>query len=74
MDDRFRVPEEIAVRVDAEAMHATLEGIFRSLGSPQQDARRCADGLIYADLRGIDSHGVSNMTAYYVAAGAAECR
>lgn len=68
MDDRFRVPEEIAVRVDAEDMLATLEGIFRRLGAPEEDARRCADGLIYADLRGIDSHGVSNMTAYYVAA------
>jgi LDH2 family malate/lactate/ureidoglycolate dehydrogenase len=67
MDDRFRVPEEIAVRVDAEDMHATVEGIFRSLGAPEEDARRCADGLIYADLRGIDSHGVSNMTAVYVA-------
>jgi hypothetical protein len=25
MEDRFRVPEEIAVRVTAEDMHATLE-------------------------------------------------
>ena len=62
----FPVPEEIAVRVDAEAMRATAEGIFRKLGLPDEDARRSADVLIYADLRGIDSHGVSNMMRLYV--------
>jgi len=67
MYDRFKVPEEIAVRVDAEDMRATVEAIFRRLGAPEEDARRSVDVLIYADLRGIDSHGVSNMTAFYVA-------
>ena len=46
MHDRFRVPDEIAVRVDAADMHATVTGIFRTLGSPEEDARRCADGLL----------------------------
>jgi LDH2 family malate/lactate/ureidoglycolate dehydrogenase len=64
---RFEVPDDIAVRVDAEDMRATVEGIFRRLGAPPADARRSADVLIYADLRGIDSHGVSNMTPVYVA-------
>jgi LDH2 family malate/lactate/ureidoglycolate dehydrogenase len=67
MDARFEVPDDIAVRVDAEDMRATVEGIFQSLGAPEADARRSADVLIYADLRGIDSHGVSNMTPIYVA-------
>jgi LDH2 family malate/lactate/ureidoglycolate dehydrogenase len=67
MDERFQVPEEIAVRVDAEDMRATVEGIFQSVGAPEADARRSVDVLIYADLRGIDSHGVSNMTPLYVA-------
>jgi LDH2 family malate/lactate/ureidoglycolate dehydrogenase len=64
--ERFQVPEEIAVRVAAEDMHAAVEGIFRALQAPEADARRCADTLLWADLRGIDSHGVSNMTPIYV--------
>ena len=64
--DRLRVPEEIAVRVDSEAMRAVVEGMFRSLGAPEADAARSADVLIYADVRGIDSHGVSNMMPVYV--------
>jgi LDH2 family malate/lactate/ureidoglycolate dehydrogenase len=67
MADRFSVPDDIAVRVDADDMRVTVENIFKALGCPDDDARRCADVLIYADLRGIDSHGVSNMMPYYVA-------
>jgi LDH2 family malate/lactate/ureidoglycolate dehydrogenase len=67
VEERFRVPDEIAVRVAAADMHATVAGIFRALGAPEPDARRCADTLLWADLRGIDSHGVSNMTPIYVA-------
>ena len=67
MAGRFDVPEEIAVRVRADDMRATVEAIFRSLGSPEDDARRSADALIWADLHGVDSHGVSNMTPVYVA-------
>jgi LDH2 family malate/lactate/ureidoglycolate dehydrogenase len=67
MSERFEIPEEVAVRIDAEDMRATVESIFRALGAPEADAQRCVDALIYADLRGIDSHGVSNMTPVYVA-------
>lgn len=63
---RFQVPEDIAVRIDAEDMRATVEAFFQSLGVPQIDAARCADVLIYADLKGIDSHGASNMMPAYV--------
>lgn len=66
MPYHMQVPDEIAVRIDAEAMRATIEGIFRKLGMPDDDARRSADALMYADLRGIDSHGVNNMMKYYV--------
>jgi len=67
VEERFRVPDEIAVRVAAADMHATVEGIFRALGAPEADAHRCAETLVWADLRGVDSHGVSNMTPVYVA-------
>ncbi len=67
MLDRFQIPEDIAVRVPADDMRVTVERMFQSLGMPEDDARRCTDALIYADLRGIDSHGVSNMMPSYIA-------
>jgi LDH2 family malate/lactate/ureidoglycolate dehydrogenase len=62
----LRVPEPLAVRVPAEVMRATMAALFGALGLPEVDAARSADVLLYADLRGIDSHGVSNMTPVYV--------
>ena len=67
MLDRFRVPDDIAVRVPAATMRKAVEDIFASLGMSAEDAAKCADPLIYADVRGIDSHGVSNMMRPYVA-------
>ncbi|MDK1024999.1 MAG: Ldh family oxidoreductase [Gammaproteobacteria bacterium] len=67
MLERFKVPDDIAIRVKADDMRATVENLFKSLGMPEQDAVQAADVLIYADIRGIDSHGVSNMTRAYVA-------
>ena len=67
MLERFKVPEDIAVRVPPSAMRGAVEGIFAALGMPPSDAAKCADPLIYADVRGIDSHGVSNMMRAYVA-------
>ncbi len=67
MDDYFKVPEELAVRVPVDVMAATVRAIFEGLGMPADDAARSADCLLYADVRGIDSHGVSNMFPFYVA-------
>ena len=67
MLERFKVPDEIAVRVPQEVMRQAVEGIFQSFEMSEQDAVASADVLIYADLRGIDSHGVSNMMRAYVA-------
>ncbi len=64
---QFKVPDEIAVRVPGEVVRGAVEDIFTRLGMPEDDARRSADTLLYADLRGIDSHGVSNMMRAYVA-------
>ena len=63
---QFEVPEDIAVRVPAENMASTVTSIFEKLGLPREDAAQSTDVLIYADLRGIDSHGVSNMMPLYV--------
>jgi LDH2 family malate/lactate/ureidoglycolate dehydrogenase len=67
VDDYFKVPEDLAVRVAPEAMHRLVVELFVALGMPPADAGRCADTLLYADVRGIDSHGVSNMFPSYVA-------
>ncbi|MEJ2130678.1 MAG: Ldh family oxidoreductase [Gammaproteobacteria bacterium] len=67
MLDCFKVPPEHAVRVPEDVMRATVEDMFQVLGMPQADARQAADVLLYADIRGIDSHGVSNMMRAYVA-------
>ena len=66
MLERFHVPADIAVRVDADDVRETVEDIFRALGMPDEDAAQSADVLLYADLRGIDTHGVSNMLRVYV--------
>jgi len=66
MLDRFKVPEDIAVRVAPDAMRATVTGLFTALGMGVANATQAADVLVYADVRGIDSHGVSNMTPRYV--------
>jgi LDH2 family malate/lactate/ureidoglycolate dehydrogenase len=66
MLDRFKVPDDIAVRVAPDAMRATVTSLFAALGMSEADAAQSADVLVYADARGIDSHGVSNMTPRYV--------
>ena len=67
MLERFKVPDDIAVRVPPDTMREAVESIFQALGMGADDAAKCTDVLIYADVRGIDSHGVSNMMRPYVA-------
>ena len=67
MLERFKVPEDIAVRTPEATMRRAVEAIFTALGMAEAYAAACADVLLYADLRGIDSHGVSNMMRPYVA-------
>ncbi|MDA1010101.1 MAG: Ldh family oxidoreductase [Chloroflexi bacterium] len=67
MLERFHVPEDQAVHVPQAEMRRTVEEIFGALGMPEENARVAADVLLYADIRGIESHGVSNMMRNYVA-------
>ena len=66
MLERFHVPADIAVHVEIDAMQATVTDIFAKMGMPDEDAAQAADVLVYADARGIESHGVSNMLRRYV--------
>ena len=72
MLERFKVPDDIAVRVDQAVMRQAVEDIFKTFDMPEEEAEASADVLIYADVRGIDSHGVSNMMRAYVAGFRAE--
>ena len=63
---RFRVPEDIAIRVPQENMRATLEDMFKHVGMSEEDAAQSADVLMFADLRAIETHGVSNMMRSYM--------
>jgi LDH2 family malate/lactate/ureidoglycolate dehydrogenase len=46
------------VRIDARALLATVQAIFAACGMPGDPAHLLADSLVFADLRGIHSHGV----------------
>ena len=66
MLERFHVPESEAVRLRADDVRVATEAIFDRMGLSQAAAARCADVLVYADLKGIDTHGISNMLRLYV--------
>ncbi|MDI6775284.1 MAG: Ldh family oxidoreductase [Verrucomicrobiota bacterium] len=52
--------------VASDTLERFMADVFKGLGVPARDARVCADVLITADKRGIDSHGVSRLkTIYY---------
>jgi L-2-hydroxycarboxylate dehydrogenase (NAD+) len=52
--------------VPFDLLEAFMVDVFKGVGVPEADARVCADVLITADKRGIDSHGVGRLkTIYY---------
>jgi LDH2 family malate/lactate/ureidoglycolate dehydrogenase len=63
----FRVKEGDSVRIQADALRRVVQAIFEGVGVEESDARLGADVLVTADVRGVDSHGVSNMLRSYVA-------
>ena len=66
MLERFKVPERDAVRVEETALRSTVTQVFEKMGVPESDCKLAADVLVTADLRGVDTHGVSNMLRTYV--------
>jgi L-2-hydroxycarboxylate dehydrogenase (NAD+) len=57
-------PDEIRY-VPADVLQDFVEQVFAALGTPQEDARICADVLVASDRRGIESHGVGRLKIYY---------
>lgn len=55
-----------AYRLDFQTLEQFMRDVFEGIGVPPEDAAVCADVLITADKRGIDSHGVGRLkTIYY---------
>jgi len=46
-------------------MEQFMIDVFRGIGVPAEDARVCAEVLITADKRGIDSHGIGRLKPIY---------
>ena len=57
---------EDIIWVNFNTMENFMVDIFKELGVPEEDAKICADVLITADKKGIDSHGTGGLkTKYY---------
>lgn len=66
MLEQFKVKPEDAVRVREEDLRETVEAIFKKMGLDGKDSALGADVLLKADMRGVDTHGVSNILRGYV--------
>jgi len=51
--------------VDFDSLENFMVDVFRGIGVPEEDARICADVLITADKKGIDSHGIGRLKPIY---------
>ena len=59
--ERFKVPPKDQVLVAEAALRQTVTQIFAKMGLSPDDAAEGADVLTMTDLRGVETHGVSNM-------------
>ena len=53
------------VWLEFDVLEQFMVDVFRGIGVPEDDARVCADVLISADKRGVDSHGVGRLKPIY---------
>ena len=66
MLERFKPKAEDTERVPVESLYEVGAAIFEKMGVPHEDAGEAADVLTMTDLRGVETHGVSNMVRVYV--------
>jgi LDH2 family malate/lactate/ureidoglycolate dehydrogenase len=64
--ERFKVPAKDQVLVSEAALRRTVTQIFEKMGVSPEDSAEAADVLTMTDLRGVETHGVSNMLRAYV--------
>ena len=51
--------------IAADKLAAFMIEVFKGVGVPEDEARICSDVLITANMRGIDSHGISRLKPIY---------
>ena len=66
MLERFKVPKEDQVRVPEPSLRETVTAIFEKVGVPPDQAAEGSNTLVMSDLRGVETHGVSNGLRRYV--------
>jgi L-2-hydroxycarboxylate dehydrogenase (NAD+) len=66
MLERFKVPAKDQILVSETALRRTVTEIFEKMGLTPEDAAEGAEVLTMTDLRGVETHGVSNMLRAYV--------
>jgi L-2-hydroxycarboxylate dehydrogenase (NAD+) len=66
MLERFKVPKQDEVRVPEDSLRDTVKVVFLKMGVTEEDASEASDVLVSTDLRGVETHGVSNMLRAYV--------
>ena len=52
------------IRVDGKELQAFTRAVFERAGLPRRDAAIEAEVLVWANLRGVDSHGVQRVAGY----------
>ena len=58
--------EKDVVWVPFDIMEQFMVDALKAVGVPEEDAKICADVLITADKRGIDSHGINRLKPIYI--------
>jgi LDH2 family malate/lactate/ureidoglycolate dehydrogenase len=53
-------------RISADSLRRFVERVFVQIGYSHDEAINAADVLMWASLRGVDTHGVRNLKPYYV--------
>jgi LDH2 family malate/lactate/ureidoglycolate dehydrogenase len=64
--ERFKPATGDIVQVPESSLRQTVTALFEKVGLPPEDAAEGADVLVSTDLRGVESHGVSNMLRVYL--------
>ncbi|HRW07747.1 MAG TPA: Ldh family oxidoreductase, partial [Caldilineaceae bacterium] len=58
------IPEQDAVRIDADPIRRQVAAILQAANVPEPHAQITAEILTAASLRGVDTHGVGNVVGY----------
>ncbi len=66
MLESFVSNENNSQKINSENLRKNVEEIFQIMGENQTDSKIATDALILADLRGVESHGISNMLRIYI--------